>query len=131
MREEILKALLERNKTLSELSKELDLTKPSVYYHLKRLSAEGLVRRLKNGNKFVYYALTEKGREFAKLIVSSLISCLLSYAIASGVKNETPVGRCIGYVGYVTSSDFSVAYILAFVFIFITIYFTIKLFEKT
>ena len=128
MREEILKALLERNKTLSELSRELNLTKPSVYYHLKRLSAEGLVRRLKNENKFVYYALTEKGREFVKFIVSSLISCLLSYTIANRVKNETPVVRCIGYV---TSSDFSVAYILAFAFIFTTIYFTIKLFEKT
>jgi DNA-binding MarR family transcriptional regulator len=73
-RVEILKALKERNKTLSELSKELGLSKATLFRHLVILQAEGIVRRIENGNRFVYYKLSQKGREILELIISAVIA---------------------------------------------------------
>jgi DNA-binding HxlR family transcriptional regulator len=142
---EIIKSLKDRNKTLSELSRELGISKPSIYRHLKILYFYGIVERIKNGNKFVYYRLTEKGREVADLIVSLAVSALGSalaytatyhgesvafdisveqapkYAPAGGFPTPTPA-KIVQ-----TATDPVMASILAFVFIFVIVFFSIKL----
>jgi DNA-binding MarR family transcriptional regulator len=69
---EILKALKKRNKTLSELSKELGLSKATLFRHLAILQAEGIVKRIENGNRFVYYKLSQKGREILEILLSAI-----------------------------------------------------------
>jgi len=143
----ILKALQERNKTLSELSRELGVTKPSLLYHMLKLSERGLVRRVQNGNKFVYYSLTEKGKNFVRLLVSLISSSVLSYVLASlsssdkttseklpallysnlvyqTIHNEIPV-----LYNSTTCTNYYVAFILAFVFIFAIVYLSLRLIQ--
>ncbi len=84
----ILRALKERNKTLSELSRELGLSKPSIYRHLIILKSQGLVRRIKNGNKFIYYALTKSGEKLIDLIISMSISYVFAYLLAMNASRE-------------------------------------------
>jgi len=79
-RKEILINLKQRNKTLSELSREIGVSKPALLKHLFLLSSIEAVRRIKNGNKFIYYKITEKGKRMTDLIVS-LIAALFGSAI--------------------------------------------------
>ncbi len=56
----ILKILNERRYTTSELSRMLNLSKPTVLYHIKILENAGYVRRIENGRKWIkwiYYEL--------------------------------------------------------------------------
>ena len=142
----ILKALQERNKTLSELSRELGVTKPSLLYHMLKLSERGLVRRVQNGNKFVYYSLTEKGKNFVRLLVSLILSSVLSYVLASlsssdktteklpalsymvyqTIHNETPA---LYLYNSTTCTNYYVAFVLAFVFIFAIVYLSLRLIQ--
>lgn len=57
-RVKILKALKERRKTQSELSKELKLAVSTVSQHLDKLVDANLVKRKNQGKKWVYYELT-------------------------------------------------------------------------
>ncbi len=59
----ILKALRERRKMLTELSDELKLSASSVKEHLDTLLEAGLIERFDEGHKWKYYALTRKGEE--------------------------------------------------------------------
>jgi DNA-binding transcriptional ArsR family regulator len=142
---EILKSLRERKKTVSELSKELGVTKPSVYRHLIHLTAHEFARRLENGNKFVYYCLTEKGKRYVEYI-SALILSLISSAIASvGVRNSSGVfsdfatPRPVPTGGIITpdttvrtvETSPAMAAILAFIFVFVAVFFFAKLVRET
>lgn len=64
----ILKSLSKRRYTISELSRLLKLSKPTILYHLKILERSGYVRKLKNGRKWRYYELTDLGRSLAKIL---------------------------------------------------------------
>lgn len=57
----ILKSLKKRNKTASELSKELKLAVSTVSEHLDKMKKAGLIKRKEDHRKWVYYQLTEKG----------------------------------------------------------------------
>ena len=58
----ILKLLLQRKHTLTEISSSLNLTHPSVKDHMNALVHAGLVERFDEGRKWKYYGLTSKGR---------------------------------------------------------------------
>lgn len=59
---EILKSLDDRQKTISELARQLDLSKAAVHEHLNVLVDCALVERLDSAErKWVYYKLTWKG----------------------------------------------------------------------
>ncbi|AEA47809.1 regulatory protein ArsR [Archaeoglobus veneficus SNP6] len=58
----ILKALNGRKYTVSELSRVLGLSKPTILYHVRILENAGYVRRIDDGRKWVYYELTNSGR---------------------------------------------------------------------
>jgi DNA-binding transcriptional ArsR family regulator len=80
---EILKRLDGRQKTLSDLSKEMDLTKATLHEHLNKLTEAELVsRREREGHKLVYYKLSWKG---ASLLhpEKTYIGVMLSSAAAS------------------------------------------------
>ncbi len=81
----ILESLKERKKTISELSKELGMSKSSVYEHLAKLAAVGFVRRKESGRKWVYYELTEKGMNFIRSELWKLISVISMISIGSSV----------------------------------------------
>ncbi len=58
----ILKALVERRKTLSELSKELKMSVSTTSEHLDQLVSAELILQIDDGHKWKYYELTRKGR---------------------------------------------------------------------
>lgn len=132
----ILKALQKRNKTVSELSRELKISKATVFYHVRRLRKKGLIARLENGNKFVYYSLTEKGRELIRVTLSMIVSALASYILAlisnkKGEILEIGYGRSLPFESYSSfETNFYVAFLIGFVFIFITTYVFWRLLEK-
>uniref|UniRef100_A0A7J2THX9 ArsR family transcriptional regulator n=1 Tax=Archaeoglobus fulgidus TaxID=2234 RepID=A0A7J2THX9_ARCFL len=87
---EILKKLNGRRMTLSELSKELEISKSSVKGHLNKLVDAELIRRLNEGRKWIYYKLTDKGRkalyeESRKsilMLILSILSILIGISMA-------------------------------------------------
>jgi len=61
-RARILKALDLKRMTVSDLSRELDLAKPTLLEHLTKLERTKLVRKEDEGRKWIYYSLSGKGR---------------------------------------------------------------------
>lgn len=60
---QLLKALDDRPKTVSELARELDLNKATVHEHLQQLVAGELLKKQDSeGRKWVYYTLSWKGK---------------------------------------------------------------------
>jgi DNA-binding MarR family transcriptional regulator len=58
----VLKSLMERRKTQSELAKELSLAAPTIKDHLDILQKAQLVREVDDGHKWKYIELTLKGK---------------------------------------------------------------------
>lgn len=75
---EILKALDVRQKTVTELAKELELNKATVFEHLEKLEAVGLIQKLDNEDrKWVYWQLSWTGRRLLhpeKITLAILLS---------------------------------------------------------
>ncbi len=49
--------------TVSELERELSINKSAIFRHLVILQEAGLISKRKNENEFVYYELTQKGKD--------------------------------------------------------------------
>lgn len=77
-RMDILKSLGERRKFSSELSKELGLAPSTIVEHLKVLEDTSLIQRKDTGHKWIYYELTEKGRNLVKPTITTHIVLVLS-----------------------------------------------------
>jgi DNA-binding transcriptional ArsR family regulator len=63
VRVDILKKLDERRQTVTDLSGLLSLSKPTLLEHLEKLQAAGLVKRVDEGRKWIYYELSQKGKK--------------------------------------------------------------------
>ena len=147
---EIIRALDERSKTVSELSKELGLAKSSIYNHLVTLNIKGIVERITNGNKFVYYRLTERGKEILDVLLSFIVSSISAVAAyvfihpqefqAKMVKagGSLPIPQPVVPKPYPIVVDSThpthmtsnlMAAILAFIFVFIITFFSLKLYR--
>lgn len=63
VRVEILKRLDARRETVTDLSNLMSLSKPTLLEHLEKLQNAGLVKRVDEGRKWIYYALSDKGRK--------------------------------------------------------------------
>ena len=63
VRVDILKRLDARRETVTDLSNLLALSKPTLLEHLEKLQAAGLVKRIDEGRKWIYYELSDKGRK--------------------------------------------------------------------
>lgn len=84
-RANILKSLDIRRMTVSELSKRLNLPKSTIYENLNRLIDADLLKKNNDGNKWIYYELTEKGRRLLSPHEMTKIILLLSSAALSFV----------------------------------------------
>ncbi len=82
----ILKALVDRQKTQSELAEELKLAGPTVLEHLDHLVSAGLIEKLEEGRKWKYYKLTKTGQKIigkSPVYVVMLLSVSLLIAFAA------------------------------------------------
>ena len=59
----ILKRLDVRRETVTDLSNLIALSKPTLLEHLEKLQNAGLVKRVDEGRKWIYYELSDKGRK--------------------------------------------------------------------
>jgi DNA-binding transcriptional ArsR family regulator len=59
----ILKSLDQRRKTLSELSKQFEMSVSTISEHLDNLVSVGLIVQMDEGYKWKYYELTKKGKD--------------------------------------------------------------------
>ncbi len=82
VRVEILKQLEEHRMTVTDLSHAMSLAKPTLLEHLDRLVTAGLVKKVDEGRKWIYYELTKRGRNIlhphqVKIMISLALSILL------------------------------------------------------
>ncbi|NMX21155.1 ArsR family transcriptional regulator [ANME-1 cluster archaeon GoMg4] len=84
-RANILKSLDIRRMTVTELSKKMNIPKSTIHENLDRLIDTDLVKKNDEGNKWVYYELTEKGRRLLRPHEMTKIILLLSSAALSFV----------------------------------------------
>ena len=80
-RVKILKALKERRKTQSELSRELSLAPSTVSEHLEKMLEAGLIAKKKDHHKWIYYELTEKGQHILSPTKASVFVFALSLTL--------------------------------------------------
>lgn len=103
----VLKALDERQKTVTELAKQMDLNKSTLLEHLEKLEAAGLVQKVEQDveRKWVYWQLSWKGRRLlhpesikVALLLSTAVGSLAAGIAAlwlwtkSGIAPEEPAG---------------------------------------
>jgi DNA-binding transcriptional ArsR family regulator len=81
----ILKALRERRKTLSELSNELGLSVSSTKEHLGKLVDAELIIKVEDGHKWKYYELTRKGEKLVSPNQTVRVMVLLGIAVIAFV----------------------------------------------
>lgn len=62
----IIRLLRERNHNITELSKKLGLSAPTVKQHLEVLAGSNIVMVIDNNRKWKYYCLTRKGKNLAE-----------------------------------------------------------------
>src|SRR3990172_10448782 len=82
VRVEILKQLEGPRLTLTALSNVIHLANPTLLEPLERLVSAGLVNRVDEGRKWIYYDLTRRGRHIlnphqVKIMISLAVSLLL------------------------------------------------------
>ncbi|TLZ86091.1 MAG: metalloregulator ArsR/SmtB family transcription factor [Methanobacteriota archaeon] len=75
----ILKHLDARRETVTDLSNLMTLSKPTLLEHLEKLQSAGLVKRVDEGRKWIYYELSDKGR---KILHPERVAITLALGIA-------------------------------------------------
>ncbi len=84
----ILKHLDVRRETVTDLSNLLELSKPTLLEHLEKLQSAGLVKRIDEGRKWIYYELTDKGRKILhpeRVAITLALSAAVGLAIIGAV----------------------------------------------
>jgi DNA-binding transcriptional ArsR family regulator len=80
----VLRALDERRKTLTEISRDLSLNKATVHEHLALLAAADLVRKRDDeGRKWIYYELTWRGQKLLHPQETTTFNVLLGLGVAA------------------------------------------------
>jgi DNA-binding transcriptional ArsR family regulator len=101
---EILKRLDKSQMTVTDLANELQVNKSAVYKHLSRLLDAGLVKKLEDNRKWVYYKLSMKGMHLlhpervqialmlsaAVLAITLAVSQIYIYLVGNWVTKEVP-----------------------------------------
>ncbi|HJQ92696.1 MAG TPA: helix-turn-helix domain-containing protein [Candidatus Thermoplasmatota archaeon] len=94
----VLKALDERRKTLTELSRDLALNKATVHEHMQLLTAAGLVRKRDDeGRKWIYYELTWTGQRILHPEATTTFNLLLGLSTAAAGGGVFMLGRALGW----------------------------------
>ncbi len=105
-RVQLLKALLERRKTQSELAKELHLSPPTIKDHLDILLKTGLVREMDDGHKWKYIELTIKGKGLFQLQDNRILVLLGTSILGVAVSGYLAYTR---FFGNIVSADAGVS----------------------
>ncbi|HHO56930.1 MAG TPA: ArsR family transcriptional regulator [Thermoplasmatales archaeon] len=79
----ILRILERRQMTLSEIAREMDMSKPAVLKHMSRLLEAGLVKKIEGERKWIYYRLTSKGKNVLHPERVQIILLLSSFAASA------------------------------------------------
>jgi len=113
-RVKILKSLKERRKTLTEISKEQNMSVSGIKEHLETLEKVGLVEKIDDGHKWKYYELTKKGKEIVapkEVKVLIMLSISIIALIASAFFLFPPAHLEATQTGgaHITSSDVPMA----------------------
>ncbi len=94
---DVLHALDERRKTGSELARELELNKATVHEHLQILHATGLVEKLDEGRKWIYWQLTWDGKKLLHPEAGTTFSVLLGLSTVAAGGGLIALGRALGW----------------------------------
>src|SRR2546428_11820536 len=70
---------------VTDLSGRLNLSKPTLLEHLEKLQAAGLVKRNDEGRKWIYYALSDKGRKILHPERVAITLALAAAVVLAGV----------------------------------------------
>jgi len=103
---EILKRLDKSQMTVTDLANDLKVNKSAVYKHLSRLLDAGLVKKLEDNRKWVYYKLSMKGMHLlhpervqialmlsaSVLAITLALSQIYTYIVGTTVVKEVPTG---------------------------------------
>src|SRR5256886_7529191 len=88
----ILKRLDVRRETVTDLSGLLNLSKPTLLEHLEKLQAAGLVKRIDEGRKRIYYALSDTGRKILHPERAAITLALAAAVVLPGLRDlSTPL----------------------------------------
>ncbi len=104
---EILKRLDKSQMTVTDLANDLQVNKSAVYKHLSRLLDAGLVKKLEDNRKWVYYKLSMKGMhllhpervQIALMLSASVLAITLAlsqiymFIVGNPVTTEAPGGE--------------------------------------
>ncbi|MES2153617.1 MAG: helix-turn-helix domain-containing protein [bacterium] len=94
----VLRALDQRRKTLTELSRDLDLNKATIHEHLQLLTAADLIRKRDDeGRKWIYYELTWRGQRLLHPQETTTFNVLLGLGLAAAGGGVTMLGRALGW----------------------------------
>ena len=93
----VLKTLGERRKTLSEISRDLDLNKATVHEHLAVLTATGLVKKNDEGRKWIYYELSWQGERLLHPQESTTFAVLLGLSVVAAGGSAALFGQALGW----------------------------------
>ncbi|HEV8594651.1 MAG TPA: winged helix-turn-helix domain-containing protein [Thermoplasmata archaeon] len=101
VRVEILKQLEAHRMTVTDLSHAMSLAKPTLLEHLDRLVTAGLVAKVDEGRKWIYYELSKRGRTIlhphqVKIMISLALSILLFSAGIVAALNATTYAQGLG-----------------------------------
>ncbi len=80
----ILKILHKSRRIAADISKEIGLAPSTVNEHLKVMEASGLVRKNDTGHKWIYYDITEKGKNLIapKMPISIILTLSIGIVFA-------------------------------------------------
>jgi DNA-binding transcriptional ArsR family regulator len=115
---EILKRLDKSQMTVTDLANDLAVNKSAVYKHLSRLLDAGLVKKLEDNRKWVYYKLSMKGMHLlhpervqialmlsaAVLAITLAMSQIYTFIVAT-IRTEVPIDPSLGPAGGVFFKD--------------------------
>jgi len=104
----ILQSLEDKNKTVSELSRELNINKSALLSHLSILIDAGLIRKKQRiGHKWVYYTLSWSGKSVLHpqksnimLIISVTIISIICFSSLVITLNPLSIGPEIEHINY-------------------------------
>jgi len=96
VRVDILKKLDERRQTVTDLSGLLNLSKPTLLEHLEKLQAAGLVKRVDEGRKWIYYELSQKGRKLLHPEKVAIVLALSSAGVLAAIGGFLLLARASG-----------------------------------
>jgi len=109
VRVEVLKRLDVRRETVTDLSNLLSLSKPTLLEHLEKLQSAGLVKRIDEGRKWIYYELSDKGRKIlhpervaitlalaSAVVLAAIGAFVLLFAGSSAFLGAAPTGGSDG-----------------------------------